>query len=133
MKFKSIYPSAVSKRGILFVEITDVLSEGAYLSDENVDRLIGGLNVLKQTKFRAYAISFRGLSYLSSQAIGHLIAFQEWTESEGRRLLIYELHPKVKALIGELGLDRYFDIYGLKGHVLRFFSPAPDERCEGEG
>lgn len=126
MKFKKIYPSAVSRQGILFVEICDVLEGGSYLSNENVDRLVRGLEVLKKIDIPAYAISLSGLSYISSLAIGHLVAFQEWAKGQGRHLLIYEIHPKVKAVFGELGLDQYFDVYGLQGHVLRYFQPSAD-------
>lgn len=121
MKLKEVFPSAVLVRGILFARVTDVLDGRPYLDDKNFEGFLFGLGVLKATDFENYALSFAGLTFVSSASLGQLVGFQEFIEGQNKRLLIYELAPKVKVVFEELGLDRYFDVYGLKGHVLRYF------------
>ncbi|MBI4614430.1 MAG: anti-sigma factor antagonist [Planctomycetes bacterium] len=131
MKLKEVFPSAVMVRGILFVRVTDVLDSRPYLDEKNFEGFLSGLAVLRATDFENYALSFAGLTFVSSAALGQLVGFQEYLEGQNKRLLIYELAPKVKVVFEELGLDRYFDVYGLKGHVLRYFHTSrPRTRTE---
>ncbi len=125
MKFKELFPSARLLERILFVQVADLLGGRGYLDAQNLEQFQRGLRVLRKTDYAncAVGLSFRDVSYVSSHAIEEILDFQQKLQATGRRLLLYELPPKMKIVLGELGLDGVLDIYGLQGHVLKFFSP----------
>lgn len=123
MKFKDLFPSATVTHGILFVRIADVLDGREYIDSKNLASFERGLRAIGETRYANAALSFRGLSFLSGRAMDILVEFHRFLERGSRRLLVYELHPKVKVVFEELGMDRYFDVYGLEGHILHYFKP----------
>tara|TARA_B100000959_G_scaffold250120_1_gene278348 strand:+ start:157 stop:537 length:381 start_codon:yes stop_codon:yes gene_type:complete len=123
MKIKKLFPSIVFKDEILFVQVGDMLDGREYLDDRNIDRFVKGFAHLEKltSRFSVIALGFEGLSYISSLAISQLIDYQERSVKNGYQILYYDLSPKVRIILEELGLSTYFHIYGSRKLILKFF------------
>ena len=123
MKIKERFPSIAQKGEILFVQAADMLDGREYFDAQNADAFAEGSELLKKAlqHYRVLALGFAGLSYFSSLAISQLIGLQEELTEMDRHLLLYDLSPKVKIVLDELGLTGYLQIYGSQMLVLRHF------------
>ncbi len=72
-----------------------------------------------------FAVDLAKVEYLSSSGVAMLVGLKRRVETKGGHIVIYDLQPIVKDLLGIMKLDRFFTIAEDEGHAVASLRPLP--------